>query len=505
MKITRPLFICAAAAAIGVLEGCEVGPNYKTPATTMPSAFLSAPPTTQPAVAVDVTQWWKSLNDPELDSLVTRAIAANPDLQIAVARLQQAREMEFIANGFALPELEASGAAARGSGTNSTKGRVAGPLNAGTKTTGLSEITEVGGIDAAWNLDLFGGLRREIEAAKYDTQAAAEARNDVLVNLISEVATAYVDDRSMQLRLAVITNDISAEQQSYKLVQAGFDLGFTNELDPVLAKRELAEVQAQLAPIQAAVQQDQRRLAVLLGKFPEELNAELVPPGPLPELPSRIEPGLPVQLLRRRPDIRQAERELAAATARIGVATDALYPHVILTGGLGMQGQGLGRTPVENSFIGSIGPEAYWPLLDFGTLDALVQRQDYATREALLNYQAMVLSAVEEVDNAISNYTAQESQFSSLTDAMTAAQRAVQVASGRYSGGFTPFLDELDAQRELYALQDQYYSAQEGAVLQFINLYKALGGGWENYQKIPDARQPQPAILATFRGSTQPS
>jgi NodT family efflux transporter outer membrane factor (OMF) lipoprotein len=288
-------------------------------------------------------------------------------------------------------------------------------------------------------------------------------------------------------------------------VQAGFDLGFTNELDPVLAKRELAEVQAQLAPIQAAVQQDQRRLAVLLGKFPEELNAELVPPGPLPELPSRIEPGLPVQLLRRRPDIRQAERELAAATARIGVATDALYPHVILTGGLGMQGQGLGRTPVENSFIGSIGPEAYWPLLDFGTLDALVQRQDYATREALLNYQAMVLSAVEEVDNAISNYTAQESQFSSLTDAMTAAQRAVQVASGRYSGGFTPFLDELDAQRELYALQDQYYSAQEGAVLQFINLYKALGGGWENYQKIPDARQPQPAILATFRGSTQPS
>jgi hypothetical protein len=179
MKITRPLFICAAAAAIGVLEGCEVGPNYKTPATTMPSAFLSAPPTTQPAVAVDVTQWWKSLNDPELDSLVTRAIAANPDLQIAVARLQQAREMEFIANGFALPELEASGAAARGSGTNSTKGRVAGPLNAGTKTTGLSEITEVGGIDAAWNLDLFGGLRREIEAAKYDTQAAAEARNDV--------------------------------------------------------------------------------------------------------------------------------------------------------------------------------------------------------------------------------------------------------------------------------------------------------------------------------------
>jgi outer membrane protein TolC len=155
-------------------------------------------------------------------------------------------------------------------------------------------------------------------------------------------------------------------------------------------------------------------------------------------------------------------------------------------------------------FIGSIGPAAYWPLLDFGTLDALVQRQDYVTREALLNYQATVLSAVEEVDNAISNYTAQESQLSSLTDAMTAAQRAVQVATGRYSGGFTPFLDELDAQRELYSLQDQYYSAQEGAVLQFINLYKALGGGWENYQKIPDARQPQPAILATFRGTTQP-
>ena len=176
MRITAFVKFALLGVAVAISQGCMVGPNYHSPATTMPSAFLSPGATTQPAVAVDATQWWKSLNDPELDSLIITRDPGQSRLQIALMHLQQARTFEFVATGAELPDLEASAAAARGSGTNSTKGRISGPLNAGTNTSGLKEITEVAGLDSAWDLDLFGGLRRAVEAAKYDTQAAVEAQ-----------------------------------------------------------------------------------------------------------------------------------------------------------------------------------------------------------------------------------------------------------------------------------------------------------------------------------------
>jgi NodT family efflux transporter outer membrane factor (OMF) lipoprotein len=504
MKIVHCVVMAVVLAAAVWMQGCSVGPDYHTPATTMPSSFVAAPPATQPAPPVDVTQWWKSLDDPELNRLVDRAIAANPDLQIALMRLQQARAEEYAVAGIGLPEIDADGAVGRGTGTDSVKGRIPTLLDGGVNPSGLHEVTEAVGLDGSWELDPFGGLRREAEAARYDTQAAANARNDVLVTLVSDVAAAYVDERATQLRLSITAADAQAELQSYNVVQARYDRGFTNELDPAIAKRELATVQAELAPLNAAIESDRRHLTVLLGRFPGELSAELIQPGGLPELPDRIEPGLPIELLRRRSDIRQAERQLAAATARIGVATDALYPHVFISGALGVQGQGFGRTPLESSFIGSIGPGAYWSLLDFGTLDALVERQDYRTRELLLNYQRTVLSAVEQVDNAINNYAALQDRLRSLSDALNAAQRAVAVASQRYDRGFTNYLDVLDAQRELYALQDQYATTQEAVVLQFVGLYRALGGGWENYQTIPSVRQPAPAIIAIFHHTDAP-
>jgi NodT family efflux transporter outer membrane factor (OMF) lipoprotein len=465
----------------------------------MPAAFASAPSTTQPSTAVvDTAQWWKSLNDPELNSLIARAVNANPDVQIALMHLQEARTFEYVASGQALPYLDVAGGAGRGSGTNSTKGRVPGPLNAGTNTTGLKEITEVAGFDAAWNMDLFGGLRRQIEAARFDTQAAAQARNEALVVLIAQVAAAYIDQRGVEFRLRIAGADISSEQHSTDVVKARYQRGFTTELDVALAQRQFAEVEAEIAPLEAARQADERRLAVLLGQFPGALAAELSHAEPLPTLPATITPGLPVELLRRRPDIQQSERELAASTARIGVAISALYPQVFITGGAGFQGQGLGRTPIENSFIGSIGPSAYWPLLDFGTLDALVQVQDYRTKELLLTYQKTVLIAVEQVDNAVDNYDSQQQLLQQLDTALDAANRAVEVVTQRYNRGFTNYLDVLDAQRELYGLQAQYATAQEQVILEFINLYEALGGGWENYQSVPAVRKPRPAILAIF-------
>lgn len=501
-------------AMIGLAAGgCAVGPNYKTPRTVLPSAYDTGPassastrPSTRPAQRpIDLARWWQSLDDPELNSLVERAIESNLDLKIALNRLQEARAEEYVVSGGTMPLVDLAGAAARSTGNDSTRGRIPGPIHSGANTAGLQEITHVVGFDAGWELDLFGRFRREVEAIRADTQAAAEARNVVLITLVSDVARAYADTRALQLRLAVARENIRAQEQTDDYVRARRRQGLANDLEVALADRQLATVRSNVAPLEAAIAQSQRRLAVLLGKLPQDLYAELQKPGNLPEPPEKIQPGLPIDLLRRRPDVRESERELAASTARIGVATANLFPRVAVTGAYGFQGQGLGRTPVENKMIWSLGPQAYWPLLDFGTLDAVIEVQDFRTKELLYNYRRTVLQAVEEVDNAIGTYTAERDRLDQLGVALEASRRAVDLATERYQRGLTDFLNVLDAQRQLYELQDQEAVAQEAVLVQFIALYKALGGGWEEYQKVPDIRRPQPAILATGREVVAPS
>jgi NodT family efflux transporter outer membrane factor (OMF) lipoprotein len=507
MTTIKPLSLLLLAAG---LAGCDVGPDYHEPAEKPPAAFME---TTAPTVAaapgvegqIAPDSWWRSLNDPELNSLIERAIEFGPDLQIALARLQEARTQEFVTAGEALPEAEFSGGAGRGSGTNSVRGRVAQPIYAGTTTTGLKEITEIAGLDAAWELDLFGKYRRALEAAKADTQAAAELRNAVLITLVSDVARGYMDLRGLQMRLAVARKNIERAEKAADLLQTRFDRGLTNELDLSVAKRQLATFKSQLAPLEAGVTAAANRIAVLLGRYPEDLAAELAAPGVIPPLPAQLQPGLPLDLLKRRPDIREAERQLAAATARIGVATASLFPSVVVSAGLGMQGQGLGRIPVSDSFIWSAGPAAYWPLLDFGTIDALISVEDLRAQELLVNYRRAVIVGVEEVDNAIASYAAEQDRLSNLTDALEASRRAVSLATQRYDRGLTDFLNVLDAQRQEFDLEDQYATGQETASFQLIALYKALGGGWEPYQSVPPVHTPEPAILAAFRRMMSPS
>lgn len=506
----RKLLSTAMAAAVAT-GGCVVGPNYKEPKIALPEAFDTGPafaPTTQstqPATQlsaqqpVDFALWWRSLGDPELDSLIERAIAANLDLKIALTRLQEARAQEYVVSGAALPLVDFSAGAARGSGSDSTRGRVEGPLHSAANTKGYKEITTVAGFDANWEIDLFGRFARQVEASRADTQAMYEARNAVLITVAADVARAYVDERALQLRLQVTLNNIQIEQRSLDLASGLFKQGITNELDVAASRRELANIRSTVAPLQAAIAQAQRRIAVLLGQMPQGLYTELQQPGKLPSLPQKIQPGLPVELLRRRPDIRESERQLAAATARIGVATADLFPRVAINGAYGFQSQGLGQTPVMEKMIWSLGPTAYWPLLDFGTLDSIVQVQDLRTREMLYNYRRAILLAVEEVDNAIGNYTAQRDRLDRLNDAVAASQRVATLATQRYQQGLTTYLDVIDAQRELYNLQEQQAQAEESVVLQYIALYKALGGGWENYQNVPPIRHPQPAVIAAGR------
>ncbi|MFI4869006.1 MAG: efflux transporter outer membrane subunit [Steroidobacterales bacterium] len=480
------------------VAGCAVGPNYHAPKTATPGEFIAVPEAggqvaAATRAAVDLSQWWHSLNDPELDSLIDRAIRANPDIEIALTRLQEARTQQVVLLGNALPEVAASGAAGRGSGSDITRAGAVPALRAGDNKGSLDQIRQVAGFTAIWELDLFGGYRRAIEAGKYDVEAAAATRSAVLLSVVADVARGYVDLRGLQMRLAIIRNNIATAEQSRDLQQTRFDRGLTNELDLQLAIRELETLQSELPLLESEIKAAQYSIAVLLGQYPEDVAKELAQPGSLPNLPQGIEPGLPIDLLQRRPDIRQAERQLAAATARIGVATADLFPRVALNGGLGTQSGDIGA---HGSHIWAFGPAVYWPLLDFGALDALVSIADLQAHERLIAYRRSVIDAVRDADTAIANYDAQERRLDNLAAAMMASERAVSLAQQRYDRGLTDFLNVVDAERTQYSLEDQYTTAQQSAADAFIYLYKALGGGWEQYQNVPAIRRPEPAAIA---------
>ena len=480
-----------------VLSGCAAGPNYHAPHLDAPPSFVAK--VAQPGANVDLAAWWRSLDDPELNSLVERAVKSNPDLEIALTRLQQARTYEAVVVGHALPEVDATAAAAKGTGTDLMRGRAAQPLVSADDTSGLQHINAIGGFDTVWELDLFGKYRREIEAARDDMQAAVAARNAVLTSVVADVVRAYVDLRGFQTQVGVLRQASDVLRESLRIENIRYQRGITNELDVVLATRELDTFQAQIVPLEAEARAATYALAVLVGDFPENMVAELASPGLIPSVPGPAAPGIPLDVLKRRPDVQQAERKLAAATARIGVATANLFPQVALVGSIGEQAQGLGTTPNLNKHIWSFGPAAIWPVLDFGALDALVNVADLEAHADLATYRRTILDAVQEVDTAVDSYTAQQDRLTNLGAALVAGQRAVDLATQRYNRGLTDFLNVVDAERQFYDLQEQYAAAQVTQDEQFVRLYKSLGGGWQNYQSIPPIRRPQPAIVAAFR------
>jgi NodT family efflux transporter outer membrane factor (OMF) lipoprotein len=501
-RVFRGWIACWGAAG---LSACSVGPDFTLPETRLPGSYIAkldnaAPASTNGTVAsVDLTQWWRSFRDPQLVSLVERAIAANPDIAIALARLQQARAQQLVATGAALPKGELSAGAGIGTGTDNTRGRVSETLHSAGNTTGFNNVDEAGGFDAAWELDVFGKLRREIEASHLDALAAAKARDAVLVSVIANVARAYLELRGLQAQIAVTRRNIEIARRSLQVVQTRFSEGLTNELDVTLAQRQLATFEAGLGPLTGQLQSSQYVLAVLLGQYPETLAKELRADGSAPRFPARIPIGLPVSLLQRRADIQQAEFEIGAATARVGSAVADLFPRVAVTSAVGGQGGLRATTGTPITFIGGIGPSLYWPILDFGTLDARIEVADYRAREALLRYKANVLSAVQEVDQAIAGYNAEQNRLNRLSRARSAAIDAVKLSSERYDRGLTDYLNVLDAERQQFELEAQYVISQRMAGVQLVALYKALGGGWERYQAVPPIRIPEPAIAATAR------
>ena len=488
----------------GALAGCALGPDYFTPDTPVPAGFVSAAAgPNSPGTGGELWQWWRSLRDAQLNSLIDRAIQNNLDLKIALDRLQQARLQLVVIGAQALPEVNSSAGGGLGTGTDETKGRAAQALRDADNNQGLKKISEIAGLDAEWQIDIFGRIARRFEAQVYTTEALKEARNWVFVVIAADVARLYFDLRARQERLQILYRDIEAAREVLDLAQTRLDRGLTNELDVLLAKRQVETLQADVEPLKALIAANGYALSVLVGEYPETIERELRRPGAIPHLPPRVPVGLPVELLRRRPDIVEAERLLAAAVATIGARTADLFPTVALTAGAGAQGGPRSGSAIPITWIGSVGPAFSAPILDFGALDALVEIADYRAHELATAYKQAILIAVQQVDEANAAYLAFRQSVRSLDLALDAARQATKVATERYDRGLTDFLNVLDAERQQFALEQQRAEVVRLEGDAFVALYKSLGGGWPPNEVIPPIRHPDPAVIAAVKRLTE--
>ncbi|OQB38407.1 MAG: Toluene efflux pump outer membrane protein TtgI precursor [Candidatus Hydrogenedentes bacterium ADurb.Bin179] len=335
------------------------------------------------------------------------------------------------------------------------------------------------GFDASWELDLFGGVRRATEAARAEIEAAEESRRSLLLMVAAEVARTYFDLRAYQNRLDISRKNIRTLEESLELVTARFNAGLTNELDVKRAEAQLATTRSTLPAMEYYVEQAIHRLGILSGREPGALRQELADAAPLPPAPPEVLVGLPSELLSRRPDVRFAERELAAATARIGVATADLFPRFSLTGSFSGADDTLAGLRLGANHLWSIGPAVQWPVFDAGRIRANIRIQNARQEQALLAYEKAVLYSLEDVENALVRYAKEQNRLVELTAAVQASQKALDIADDLYKQGLVNFLNVLDAQRTLFAAQDQRVQSQANVLTSLVALYKALGGGWE--------------------------
>ena len=456
----------ASGVAILSLVACTtVGPDYVTPDTPLPARWGATPAATPSPDTQALAHWWTLLNDPVLTDLVTRAVAGGLDMRAAQARVREARARRAVAGADRFPTLTTSAAASR------TRTRV---QNVPDVTTNLYSL----GFDASWEADVFGGKRRALEAADANLQATEEDLRDVLVTLVAEVALNYTEVRAFQARLAIAQTNLAAQTETYDIVRWRLEAGLTTQLDVDQAKFNLEQTRAQIPTLRTGLEQAKNQLAVLLGKNPGALTELLAKPEPVPLAPLAVAVGVPADVLRRRPDVRRAERQLAAQTAQVGVATAARYPNFSLIGSIGLEALSLSNFFSTATRTTQLVGNGSWTLFDAGRLRENVEVQNALQEQALVRYEASVLGAVSDVENAIVAYAQEQERLQSLQAAAEAAERASVLARQQYTAGLIDFQAVLDSQRALLSLQDQVASSRAETTSDLIRLYKALGGGW---------------------------
>lgn len=482
------------------LAGCTVGPNYHTPKTKVPTSFAEqAFP--QTGASDQIAKWWITLQDPELNSLVERAVRGNLDLRLAQARVREARAQRGVVKADLYPTVNVSGSYQRSRrSSNVNFGQTGGGSQ---NTTGVEGDLYQAGFDASWEIDVFGGVRREIEAANADLAAEIENRRDVLVTLLAEVARNYVELRASQRQVVIARANLTAQQETLDLTRVRFDAGLVSDLDVARAEAQVETTASQIPELEASARQSIHLLSVLLGQAPNALTGELLQDTPIPQSPPEVPVGLPSDLLRRRPDVRRAERQLAAATARIGVATADLFPKFSLTGFLGLQSSKINTLTNSGSRNWSILPGVSWPVLDFGRIRSNIGVQNAREEQSLVLYEQTILTSLQEVEDALVSFSQNRIEREKLAGAVDANRRAVDLANQLYKQGLTDFLSVLQVQRDLFASEDALVQSDRDITSDFVALYKALGGGWEMEASAPTDPMPGKAgdRVVTVSGS----
>lgn len=468
-----------AAWGLTLMTACSpAGPDYREPKPVMPAQWSEASAAATNGPAATLQQWWTLFKDPPLNALISRAIAASPDLKIAATRIREARAQRQLAVAGGLPSLDVAG-----SFTNSRRSE---HVSSGDRTQDLFQAH----FDAGWEIDVFGGIRRQVEVAEANLEATVEDQRDAYVTLTAEVARSYLELRASQQRLAIARENSRSQEQTVELVRNKREIGLGSELEVAQAETLLAQTTAQIPGLESSAAQAMHQLALLLGQQPHTLKTELADPGPPPLVPPHLPTILPSELLRQRPDIRSAERQLAAATAFVGVATAELFPRFSLSALIGLQSLSLNDLITTGSRFWTAGPAVRWPLFDGGRARAAIEISEARRERAMLLYEKTVLMALTEAENALVALDRERATQQSFKEAVDASQRAVFIARGQYKAGITTFLNVLQGENALYQTQDKLAQSDQRLALAMIALYKALGGGW------PDP--PTPAAVSSI-------
>lgn len=452
------------------LTACAaVGPDYAPPETNIPNAWNCAEPaidrTKQNSEPADLPRWWQEMNDPLLNDLVNKALAANLDLATARAQLREARSRRALAGAQLGPTLNV-GASALKSRSSEESG------------SGSTNKLYNAGFDASWEADIFGGLRRGAEAARADVEASVENLRDTQTSLVAEVALNYVELRTAQRRLAIAEKRIASLEDTLQLARWRFQAGLVSELDVAQARTELENTRAGLPALRTSIAEACNRLALLLGRAPGELQHYLGTSDTIPLTARAALVGIPADILRQRPDVRRAERKLAAQTARLGEAKSERYPSFKLSGSIGLEALTLSALTNSGATLYSLLGSITAPIFDSGRIKANIEIQDALLEQEQLNYQTTVLNSLEEVENALIAITNSNEQQQTLAQAADSAQATLQMAEQRYAGGLIDFITVLDSQRTLLNIEDDMASATGELAGAQIRLFKALGGGW---------------------------
>jgi NodT family efflux transporter outer membrane factor (OMF) lipoprotein len=471
--------------------GCMVGPNYQRPVTPVPPGFAE-PSTEGSASDPALGRWWQSFGDPELDKLADRAIAQNLDVETAAARIREARAREVVAGAAALPQVDAQASASR---QRISENAIPVPPGAGGGNTGSfglpgSEFSTFRvGFDASWEIDLFGRTRRSVEAARARTGAAIWNRRDIQVSVAAEVADAYLALRTLQQRIATAEAEAGRQRRALQLVSARVRGGLVTGQDLAQQQSQLSTAQAAIPPLKAQADAQVHALGVLTGETPEALIAELSSPAALPSAPI-VPAGLPSDLLRRRPDIRAAERSLHAATADIGVATADLYPRFSLSAAPALVSTALAKLLEWGSRSYTASASLDWPIFNGGRTRGNIAVTKAQQEQALIAYRKTILSALQDVEDSLSNIDNDRRQIASLEAARQTAARAEDIARTRYRGGLVTYSDVLQAQAGRISLDSQLIQARGSLARDTVALFKALGGGWPELAQEETARGP---------------